>query len=380
MANGLQQFNPLGQFVAGKQAGLASQQQQFNLQQSQRAAPIQNALADIGLERARQGQRTDTRQAGISEQSQRIQFLNRAGKALLDAPFEQRQQAIARLEPLAQSFGIEAGTFTPERLSDESLQQLVATTEGFIGDPSTLTAAQRQFESLSKAGGFTPEQRQQAARVAAGIEARPTSAAPQVVDIGGVPHIFNKRTNKLVPAEVEGAPVTTDTIAKSSGRIKAAQRLAIDTAKNLAEEAQTDRSGARALNVYNTGMTSLVEALGGTVTGPFAGLSPALAASQQIADGAVAAMAPVLKQMFRAAGEGVFTDRDQALLLEMVPKRRDRPATIVAKAKNIDAIVRAKLEPLGKLETTGQRQGGQIMIDAQGNRARVFPDGTFEEL
>ncbi len=27
-----------------------------------------------------------------------------------------------------------------------------------------------------------------------------------------------------------------------------------------------------------------------------------------------------------------------------------------------------------------QRQGGQIMIDAQGNRARVFPDGTFEEL
>lgn len=27
-----------------------------------------------------------------------------------------------------------------------------------------------------------------------------------------------------------------------------------------------------------------------------------------------------------------------------------------------------------------QRSGGQIMIDAQGNRAMVFPDGTFEEL
>ena len=26
------------------------------------------------------------------------------------------------------------------------------------------------------------------------------------------------------------------------------------------------------------------------------------------------------------------------------------------------------------------KQGGKIMIDAQGNRARVFPDGTFEEL
>lgn len=29
---------------------------------------------------------------------------------------------------------------------------------------------------------------------------------------------------------------------------------------------------------------------------------------------------------------------------------------------------------------TQQREGGQIMVDAQGNRAMVFPDGTFEEL
>ena len=56
-----------------------------------------------------------------------------------------------------------------------------------------------------------------------------------------------------------------------------------------------------------------------------------------------AAMAPVLKQLFRVSGEGVFTDRDQALLLDMVPKRTDLPAAREAKIANIDAIVRAKL-------------------------------------
>ena len=38
-------------------------------------------------------------------------------------------------------------------------------------------------------------------------------------------------------------------------------------------------------------------------------------------------------------------------------------------------------EALQFLNSQGRKkQGGQIMIDAQGNRARVFPDGTFEEL
>ena len=42
-----------------------------------------------------------------------------------------------------------------------------------------------------------------------------------------------------------------------------------------------------------------------TATGPIVWLVPALTTEQQTADGAVAIMAPVLKQMFRASGEGV---------------------------------------------------------------------------
>jgi hypothetical protein len=58
-----------------------------------------------------------------------------------------------------------------------------------------------------------------------------------------------------------------------------------------------------------------------------------------VAEGAVAAIAPVLKQLFRVAGEGVFTDRDQQLLLDMVPKRTDFPQAREAKLANIDKIV-----------------------------------------
>jgi hypothetical protein len=54
-------------------------------------------------------------------------------------------------------------------------------------------------------------------------------------------------------------------------------------------------------------------------------------------------MAPVLKQIFRVAGEGTFTDKDQALLLEMVPTRKDSPEARAIKTQNIDNIIRAKL-------------------------------------
>lgn len=99
----------------------------------------------------------------------------------------------------------------------------------------------------------------------------------------------------------------------------------------------------QALNTWLTARNGLIGALSETETGPIRGRLPAFSADQQTAEGAIAATAPVLKQIFRVAGEGVFTDRDQALLLEMVPKRTDRPEARIAKIKNIDAIINAKL-------------------------------------
>lgn len=112
-----------------------------------------------------------------------------------------------------------------------------------------------------------------------------------------------------------------------------------DAAKAAAQQAQL----ATTLRLYETARDGLLQGLSGTSTGPVAGRIPAITSAQQIGEGGVAAMAPVLKQIFRVAGEGTFTDRDQALLLQMVPTRVDTAKARQAKIENIDRIVKAKL-------------------------------------
>lgn len=117
-------------------------------------------------------------------------------------------------------------------------------------------------------------------------------------------------------------------------------------------------------NTYETAMKSLEDALSATETGPIAGRVPAFTADQQTAEGAVAAMAPVLKQLFRSAGEGVFTDKDQQLLMEMIPKRTDLPDARRSKVASINAIVRAKLG-MPSLPKNTAPQGGWSIEPAQ---------------
>lgn len=201
MANGLQQFNPLGQFIAGKQAGLGLQEQQLGLQTARRQAPIRNALADIGLERARQQQGAELRQGDISSERSRLLFLNRAGKALLSFPPEQRSAAFGKLTPLAERVGIPAGTFTADQLTDENLSQLISTTEGFISDPRSL---EQQKLSLR---GRELEQRRELAF------ARP--------ELAGLTEAEKLGAQKGVKAEVAGEVTTAKEQAKLSAKIVA---------------------------------------------------------------------------------------------------------------------------------------------------------------
>jgi len=141
-------------------------------------------------------------------------------------------------------------------------------------------------------------------------------------------------------------------------QIEAAVTTAKETAKSGVDQAVTAKGNSVAMNVYETGMNNLLKALGDTTTGPVAGRIPAVTASQQIAEGAQAAMAPILKQMFRDAGEGTFTDRDQEMLIQMLPTREDHPEAAKAKIQGIDAIVRAKLsQPANKV--------GRFTIEAE---------------
>lgn len=116
-----------------------------------------------------------------------------------------------------------------------------------------------------------------------------------------------------------------------------------DERKAEADKLKKEGELKKTVDMYVAARDGLMGGLEGTTTGPVMGNIPAVTSGQQIAEGGVAAMAPVLKQLFRVSGEGVFTDRDQALLLDMVPKRTDNPAARTEKMANIDRIVSAKL-------------------------------------
>ncbi|WP_444884547.1 hypothetical protein [Microbulbifer sp. PSTR4-B] len=113
--------------------------------------------------------------------------------------------------------------------------------------------------------------------------------------------------------------------------------------KNNSEAEKTAARNAKTYKAYQAGMEGLSKGMDGTTTNPFAGSLPALTSGAQTADGAVSAMAPILKSLFREAGEGVFTDKDQELLLKIIPTRKDHPEARKAKLEMVDRIVRAKL-------------------------------------
>lgn len=133
------------------------------------------------------------------------------------------------------------------------------------------------------------------------------------------------------------------------------------TGKPLMPKAAAGKAGKtdvdKTMDLYLAASGGLLSGLEGATTGPIAGRLPAMTTSAQVAEGGVAAMAPVLKQLFRVAGEGTFTDKDQELLLNMVPKRTDTKEARQEKIKNIDNIVAAKLGiPIPERDFAGKTQ------------------------
>lgn len=157
---------------------------------------------------------------------------------------------------------------------------------------------------------------------------------PQVVSVNGIPTLVDRTNGTANP--LSSLASETD----AARQMKEAEAIG---------KAQGDIAGTRsakspvAYATYQAGIKSLESAMSGTNTGPLAGRIPAFTAGQQIAEGAEATMAPVLKELFRSAGEGTFTDADQALLMRMLPTRQDHPESRKAKIQMIDEIVKAKL-------------------------------------
>ena len=142
-----------------------------------------------------------------------------------------------------------------------------------------------------------------------------------------------------------GTTATPNTPSTTGGSpiVPGSSPTALATAKEKFASKQEMKKNQRSYDTFSIGVKQLTDALAGTDTGPVVGRFPALTTAQQSADGAIAAMAPVLKTLFREAGEGTFTEADQKILMDMLPNRSDYPETITNKVAMVNALVMSKL-------------------------------------
>ena len=212
------------------------------------------------------------------------------------------------------------------------------------GGESGKTAGQKEWSDLTK--GLSKNELQLAKRIKLGLDPRAMGSASQTISQD------QALTNQVAASEaaIEGA--------KEGAKLKEQYKLKPDIAyavglatgaANLASKTTEEgKSNSKAMRVYEIGINSLADAFGNTDTGPIAGRLPALTSSAQNAEGAIAMMRPLLKQVFREAGEGTFTEGDQKQLNDMLPKRSDTPETVQWKIKAITDLINAKLSTVGQ--------------------------------
>lgn len=299
MAGSIQPVNLFQSFMQGRQLAQQDALNRLKMQQLQQAAPFEEQLRQLELERAKQQVESAKFQ---NEQAQDLAPLN---KQLLEADVAEKQALISR---------------------------------NMIG----LTANQREFNDLTK--GMSAEDIKKARRIKLGLDPRAVGSAIQTITNLGTVNEVGATEKEIAAAKEEGKLISQ---LKLEPELERKVQNVIASAKADADAMGRDRDNNASFNLYQTAFSGLSTALGQTSTGPAFGLLPALTSKQQIAEGAVAAVAPILKQMFRTAGEGTFTDQDQKLLMQMVPTRSDTPEARASKMQNIDAIVRAKFnQPL----------------------------------
>jgi hypothetical protein len=201
-----------------------------------------------------------------------------------------------------------------------------------------ISAEQQTFENLIK--DFSPEDKTKARRRKAGLDARAVGSAVQTIAETGTAATIADVETVLASAKETGKLTAQ---LKLKPEVESAVIMATGQAKLEVDKIGKNRSNKRALDVYTGAMSNLTKALDNTITGPFIGLTPGLTANAQIADGAIAMMLPLLKDVFRGAGEGTFTEGDQKILTDLIPTRSTLPEARIAQLNMIDTIIRSKL-------------------------------------
>jgi len=207
-------LDALGALERGRQSVQAGELRGLQLggQRAQTRSNIDQAAAQAAISGAVQLK-------GIGDPQQKVSFLTQKLEEFRQAGFP--TQAIDDALSLA-----EQGRFDELAQRTDQLISLGQKQQG-------LTPTQREFESFTQ--GLSLEDEERARRIKLGLDARPTGAAPQIVDVGGVPHIFDKQQGKLIPANIQGKDVTATTVAESRAAIAQAKKFAELTGSSRAK-------------------------------------------------------------------------------------------------------------------------------------------------
>lgn len=313
--------------------------------------------------------------ADLEYNLQRIQVANRIFKKAKEYPVAERANFMASLnDSMLQSVGADKKTLGQTRLDDTGLDAAIAQTGSVLDQNSEFK--QNRVQSTTKFKNGTIQQvlanggtrvLDPSGREITGDEARRILEEANQYEIDNAVKQSGESAAAKTTADINsriaggGRAEEIESLGKARAELATRPEItkATDTAANEADATAKAKAvaqkNANALATYEAGIKSVSESLGNTSTGPFVGKAPAMTANQQIADGSLAAMAPVLKGLFREAGEGTFTKEDQQILMDMLPTRKDLPAARTAKLKNVGTLIKTKLttQPVGDVKEAG---------------------------
>jgi hypothetical protein len=369
----------MAQFQVADVPGAAARGQQFKHQAEIRPLEIaaaQQALIGQQNQQQQQGQFSALRNQGLQQQiDQRTD--QQKNQSLFNAALRVSTASDDQIIPI-----LEAQIAMVNRLGGDPEQAMNALQLARQGDFDTIRsrannlieigvrqgdikapAGQQQqsaegitFESLI--ANFSPADKTKARRVKAGLDPRMIGSATQTIaDLGTSATIAD--VEKVISSAKEAGKLTAQQKLKPA--VEAAVIAAVGQAKAEVAKLGEERSSIKTLAIYNNSMSNLTKALDNTITGPFIGLTPALTANAQIADGAIAMMLPLMKDVFRGAGEGTFTEGDQKILTDMIPTRSDSAEARRTKIMFIDELIRARLTtaPVAEAQQSGLSEAEQ---------------------
>ena len=343
------QLRPLE--IAAAQQNVANAEQKFRTgEQNLRTGEQDLRAGEQNIQFSKTKQRALEQDIDIRDNDQKNLDFVRSALRIQSLPDDQKLQALREnRQTIINNDGDTSDTDAGIKLAEagdfetlnQGLDNIVASgvRQGIIPQSGgQISAEQQTFENLIK--DFSPEDKTKARRRKAGLDARAVGSAVQTIAETGTAATIADVETVLASAKETGKLTAQ---LKLKPEVEAAVIMATGQAKLEVDKIGKNRSNKKALDVYTGAMSNLTKALDNTITGPFIGLTPGLTANAQIADGAIAMMLPLMKDVFRGAGEGTFTEGDQKILTDLIPTRSTLPEARIAQLKMIDTIIRSKL-------------------------------------